>query len=435
MKRVVIMIFAMTIAFAFNANIWAQEAEICLDCPYEKNVEPNDLDEICAPTQSTCYPVADEVRLIIDPCVCSGGCVGGDFWIDGDFVGVSVESITPGLYLYEGNVSIKLFKKFDAVSSSNDPNDVCDYVDGDSIPSPYPHGSNDSAWDFRWSETDSASTTRDRYGLLEYFHDKNDNNIDPNWCGTVPSCYEDCELTDDNQRITYATTCGIDDNAWILDIDDSADTDDDGEIGEDAGNHYVLIETMQTITNWSEIEENELRGTTGQLQVCILSMKNAVSGLCTECDIKCCCPVDAVEWCDESVGEDYCIYFPYLESQNATCGSAIIITNLDPETTEPADMHLTAVVVDSDGVMHTGTLDDFGGKAVSAWTVDGFLDACGITPAAGPIALKLFANFVIDGAHGMLCDYGGGTSFGAMTLARQNCCAKTYYCWDWSKKS
>lgn len=427
MKRVVTLVFALMMVFALSANSWAQDDDLCLDC----GKASAQLDEVCPPAQDDCEPYAEPPRLVIDPCVCSGGCVGGDFWTDGDFVGVSVESLTPGVYINSGYVKIKLFPEYKG--SDDDPNVACNYVDPDEDgPNDYrgDDEDNDRFWDFIWGRYDSADTTTDHYGLLKYYHDKNASAITPDF-GVDET---DCELDTSNQKITYVSTCDIDDNAWILDIDDTEDTDNDGDgPGEDKANHlgddnhYVLVEVPDVIVNWSEIESNGLVGTVGQVQVCILSMKDAVSGLCTDCDVKCCCPLDAVQLCDELEMAD-CMFFPYLLYKDTQgCSSSIVVTNQLPDVVSVDEMSITVEVIDGDGEVNSGTFAAFD-AAVQAFTVDGLIDAAigsGVVKA-GAVAVSITSNFWSDGWSGMLCDFGGGTSFGGTTLVREYC-DRAYY--------
>jgi hypothetical protein len=408
MKKVVSLVFAMM--FLFAVNTWADGE--CPDCPKTSCNTPR----MCQHDQVDCG-VAQPCNVVFYVCECGDG-----YWKDGDYVGVSVTSLTEGVYISGGAIAVKLFAELnDNTDAAADVDDACDYLEavGDAD---VPNG-----WDFQWQLGGPAPATGG-VGSLQYF-DPDGDELDPPNLGD----FDDCELEGD-EMVDMVTTCGEDDNAFILDVTDDVlspahaiqgDNDDDGVAGEDAGKDYLLVKVPTVAVDWAEVEAAGLKGTIATANVCILDMKDSATGLCTDCTIVCCCTIETVKLCTDQ--KDKCIYFPYAlyGQQDSGWGTGIAISNISLDNPAAqldqvavADQVVDVTIIDQTGAVFEATFSDFN-YAIEAFNVDDFVDnKLGLTGvAAGNLYIKFEANFDIDGYTFHLLNT-GSVSFGAGHLAR-----------------
>lgn len=426
MKKVVSLVFALMIAF--TVNTWAADGTgtgECPDCPKTSC----DTMRRCKVDQEYCQ-TAMPCNVVFYVCECGDG-----FWKDGDFVGISVTSLTEGVYISNGYVGVKLFADLNEdTDEAPNTDDACDYLEAGRPDEPMVPG----GWDFQWVLGGPEPATNG-LGSLQYLDVDGDEIDSPDLYD-----YNDCELEGD-EAVDAITTCGVDDNAFILDVVDSplsgetdadndgyddddatlvGDNDKDGMAGEDKGKDYLLVKIPNVAIDWAEVEAAGLMGTIATAKVCILNMKDAATGLCTDCTIVCCCTVETVKLCTDQ--KDKCIYYPYAlyGQQAAGWGTGIAIANISLDNSDAktivavADQVVDVTIIDQTGAVFEATFSDFN-YAVEAFNVDDFIDnKLGLTGVApGNLYIKFEANFDIDG-YGFHLLNTGSVSFGAGHLAR-----------------
>ncbi len=256
-------------------------AELCTDCPDSSC----DVSMLCPTNPANCMSV-QPCNVVFNTCDC-----GFELWQDGDYIGVTIQSLTSGVYVSSGNISLKLFKELNNnEGGEKNPDDACDYLDTGSMPGP---------WDYVWSQP-------------KYLDVDGQEIISPDL-----TSYYDCELVG-NEQVDSITTCTLPET-FILDNADNYDDDGDGLFGEDENKPYALLRTPQFAVNWPEVEAAGLMGTTAQATVCLLNMTPGYCPdhgyLCDDCEILCCCSIDVVELCGSN----------YLTAQIDTPSSAVSI--------------------------------------------------------------------------------------------------------------
>ncbi|MFH1153697.1 MAG: hypothetical protein V1793_07775 [Pseudomonadota bacterium] len=408
MKKVFTLVMVMMLALV--ASAWA---ELCPLCPKSSCPVP----ELCKTGQGGCE-IDKPCSQILTVCDCDNG----TFFKDGDKVGVSVESLTPGVYWHYGyGINVKLFP-FLNNATTDDANiyDACDWRRSQQVP-----------WDFSWAAANSLVYLR--AGDIE---------VSRSAFQSASAEYAKCTIPT-NGKITKITTCTK--NSWTIDVNPSGNTDGDNQgNGEDgyieipAGSgtkyqkKYLLIDIPEVHVDWAEVEAAGLKGTVARGKVCILDAKDSENSICTSCTPRCCCTFDTVKLC--AAEDENCIYFPYStyglweDGQGWSAGIAITNTSLDNSATSVTDAPVSIgdmiaefTVVDSTGAVFTKTYTNFE-KAITVFNVDDLIDNIleldGV--AAGSIYIKVKANFNIDGYHFVLSnDNQSGISFGGGTLARE----------------
>jgi hypothetical protein len=341
-------------------------------------------------------------------------------------------SFTEGVYfLTTGVIQAKLFKELNKVpGTAPEPNDAC-YYKSPAVALPNP--------DFTWQygtvalPTTGATVTTGIYTPLDVDGKK--------LTAQNTTDYTDCSLTDPNARVDAVTTCGITDNAFVLDVVGTpltatqygfgnvpdGDNDGDGVEAEDAGKNYLLVRGLPVVVNWPEVEAAGLVGTVAMGQICVLNMKDADSGLCTDCVLICCCPLELVKLCTDIL--DKCIYMPYANygiQETMAWSSGVALANISLDNTAAntitavADQSCKVTIIDETGAVFTGILDSADLPfAINTFTIDQLInDMLGITGVKpGSVYVKFEANFDVD-AYGFHLLNDIGISFGAGHLLR-----------------
>ena len=166
-----------------------------------------------------------------------------------------------------------------------------------------------------------------------------------------------------------------------------------------------------------------VRGDMVQVKIELLVDKE---GMCGEWEAVCDCIVDLGIYCPPDPGPapiQECIYFPYVivrDELNPTVNwtTGITVSNvsslLSGTTVDPADATITYTLIDATGAVFTKTVGMTGVMDVGILHTDGWT---GGTPAEGCAMLKADTNFAADGYEVMT----DGTFVGS-TLAR-GCCS------------